>query len=113
MYKNRLAARLLLLRMQKGVSPDEMSLALGQKKDYIAKIERQRTLPSMEIFFDICSYLDATPQEFFIENKLKDELLEKMMDELKTLTHDDLTLVYTCIRRFFQNRKEKGGCNDV
>lgn len=59
--------RLTDLRIQKNVSAREMSLSLGQSESYINKIENKRTLPSMEVFFYICEYLNITPQEFFSE----------------------------------------------
>ncbi len=59
------AQRLAQLRMAKGVSARDMSLSLGQSDSYINKIENGRSLPSMQVFFYICEYLDISPAEFF------------------------------------------------
>lgn len=64
-YEKWFSARLMQLRMEKGVSAYAMSLALGQHRDYINKIENRRFLPSMSVFFCICKYLEIAPQEFF------------------------------------------------
>lgn len=67
-YNEWFCKRLTGLRMEKGVSARDMSLSLGQSESYINKIENQRALPSMTVFFYICEYLDVTPAEFFNEN---------------------------------------------
>lgn len=64
-YSEWFSQRIAELRLQKGVSAREMSLALGQSESYINKIENKRTLPSMMGFFYICEYLNLSPQEFF------------------------------------------------
>ena len=61
-YDNALRKRLAQLRVQKGVSAREMSLALGQNTGYISNIESGKTLPSMTGFFYICEYLDIDTQ---------------------------------------------------
>ena len=65
MYEEQFAKRLAQLRVQKGVSAREMSLAIGQGPAYINNIENRRKLPSMTGFFYICDYLNLSPREFF------------------------------------------------
>ena len=67
------AKRLLELRTAKGVSAREMSLSLGQAAGYINNIENSNNLPSMAMFFEICEYLEISPQEFFdySDNKIQ------------------------------------------
>ena len=57
--------RLARLRERKGVSARQMSLAIGQNKNYINAIETGRNYPNMEHFFEICRYLNISPQAFF------------------------------------------------
>ena len=64
-YFDWFANRISALRLKKGVSAREMSLALGQSESYINKIENKRTLPSMAGFFYICEYLGIEPHAFF------------------------------------------------
>ena len=47
--------RLAKIRESRSVSARQMSLDIGQRKNY----------PSMVHFFDICEYLHITPQAFF------------------------------------------------
>lgn len=55
-YLNFFSQRLNELRTQKGVSARDMSLSLGQCESYINKIENQKSLPSMNVFFYICDF---------------------------------------------------------
>ena len=60
-FSNNLAT----LRTIKGISAREMSLSLGQSASYINDIENGKALPSMAMFFEICEYLNITPERFF------------------------------------------------
>lgn len=82
-YLDFFSQRLSELRTQKGVSARDMSLSLGQCESYINKIENQKSLPSMNVFFYICDYLDIQSKDFFdisIESPTTtNELLAKMI----------------------------------
>ena len=65
MYENDFSIRLAALRQKKGVSARDMSLSLGQNSGYINHIENRQALPSMAVFFNICEYLEISPEEFF------------------------------------------------
>ena len=57
--------RLARLRENKGVSARQMSLEIGLNKNYINSIESGRNYPNMAHFFEICQYLNISPQLFF------------------------------------------------
>lgn len=57
--------RLAKLRQQKDLSARQMSLDLGQNKNYINSIESGRNFPTMEGFLNICDYLHIEPDDFF------------------------------------------------
>lgn len=65
MYSEKFVKRLIQLRIKKNVSARDMSLSIGQNSSYINSIENGKSLPSMAIFFNICEFLEITPQEFF------------------------------------------------
>ena len=85
-----LAKRLAQLRMQKGVSARDMSFSLGQSESYINKIENQRTLPSMQAFFDICDYLHIAPKDFLDDGNTHPEQMIKLITDLKKLDEQSL-----------------------
>ena len=87
------AQRLFELRNSKNVSARDMSLSLGQSESYINKIENQKALPSMSMFFYMCEYLGVSPEEFFskelFKNK-KNEEIELLLKDLSPAQLDSL-----------------------
>lgn len=82
--------RLTQLRMAKGVSAREMSLAIGQSENYINAIENKQMLPSMTGFFYICEYLEITPQTFFEFDNKNPYRLDEIISYLKYLSPEEL-----------------------
>ena len=92
------AQRLSALRLQKGVSAREMSLALGQNESYINRIENLKSYPSMQLFFYICEYLGISPEEFFAfetENPIKSS---EIAESLKSLDDTKLNILSAIIK---------------
>lgn len=92
--------RLFELRNKKNVSARDMSLCLGQSESYINKIENQKALPSMSMFFYMCEFLDVTPEEFFNENLFKDKEAEELADLLKDLSPKQINAFKNLIESF-------------
>ena len=84
------AQRLFELRNSKNVSARDMSLSLGQSESYINKIENQKALPSMNMFFYMCEYLAVTPEEFFSKELFRNKKMEEIDLLLKYLSHAQL-----------------------
>ncbi len=97
--------RLFELRNKKNVSARDMSLSLGQSESYINKIENQKALPSMSMFFYMCEYLDITPGDFFNENLFKDKKTEDVTNILKDLSDSQLDALITLVNAFGKNKK--------
>lgn len=85
MEKEIFIRRLTELRMGKGVSAREMSLALGQSPGYINNIENGVNLPSMTVFFSICDYLELSPAEFFDTGSAAPDALRALCDAARRL----------------------------
>ena len=85
MYGEFTQERIAELRMQKKVSARDMSLSLGQNKNYINIIENKTALPSLQVLFYICEYFQITPQEFFDEGNAYPDQLSALIDDLKKL----------------------------
>lgn len=75
MFEEQFVKRLIQLRQDKGVSARDMSLSIGQSEAYINRIENQKMLPSMTVFFYICDYFGITPAEFFKEDAQSLEII--------------------------------------
>ena len=89
-YSQWFVERLTQLRIEKGVSARDMSLSLGQSESYINKIENNRSLPSMQVFFYICEYLKISPAEFFDQEVTYPLLLNETIAELKKMDSTQL-----------------------
>lgn len=100
MYEFNFAERLSSLREQKGVSAREMSLAIGQNKNYINLIERGKSLPSMQAFFYICDYLQISPKDFFDFNVEAPKKLNDLMPQLSKLSQSQLEIIESLIEKF-------------
>ena len=92
-FQNSFADRLVKLRMAKGVSAREMSLSIGQSEGYVAQIERRHNLPSMTVFSYMCDYLGVSPKDFFDDEQENPELLQKLIDKMKTFNQEELESV--------------------
>ena len=93
MYKNFIRERINYLRMQHNISEYQLSLDLGHSQGYIQSITSGRTLPSMSAFLDICDYFEITPLEFFDPAISNPPLFQTVMNDIKTLSEDDLLIL--------------------
>ncbi len=96
------AARLTQLRVKKGVSAREMSLAIGQNVNYINNIEAGNTMPSLSGVFYICEYLKMTPSEFFDTTSDNPAELHEINELLKKLNDEQLAMVKNLIKNIIK-----------
>ena len=96
------AGRLFELRNQKNISARDMSLSLGQSESYINKIENQKALPSMNMFFYICEFLGVTPGEFFSEDVFRSQKLEELSPLLEHLSLQQLDALQALLEAFYK-----------
>lgn len=92
-------SRITELRLKKGVSEYQMSLALGQNRSYIQAISSGRALPSMKQFLSICEYFEITPLQFFDSEEVNPQLMKKALDGMRTLKDEDLIMLIGFINR--------------
>ena len=98
MYHEEFVSRLTELRLKHGVSARDMSLSLGQNSGYINNIECGKALPSMSVFFYICDYFHITPADFFEINNPNPEKISEIVEHLKLLDDDQLTIIYNLVK---------------
>ena len=99
MDENFIRKRMTELRMKKGVSEYQMSLDMGHSRNYIQNISNGRALPSMPEFLYMCEYLEVTPSAFFDESTENPALMQKAIDELRTLPDRDVLTLLGLIQR--------------
>lgn len=100
--KKEFSARLVQLRMNKGVSARDMSLSIGQSPGYINNIENGVNYPSITVFFYICEYLDVTPAEFFDTDNVDPVKSRELIDAVRGISSENLDHIISiakCIKR--------------
>lgn len=78
--------RITMLRMERSVSEYQMSLDLGQNKNYIQGISSGKAMPSMAQFLNICDYFGITPEEFFHTDTLVPQKVKELVEEIEKLS---------------------------
>lgn len=86
MYEDFIKNRITQLRKSKGVSARDMSLSVGQNKNYIIQIESGKTLPSIPALLFICEYFGITASEFFDEGLENPKQNRELQEKLKRLS---------------------------
>lgn len=99
MYEEFTRNRIAQLRMQKGISARDMSLSLGQNKNYINEIENGKAVPSLSGLFYICDYFQITPQQFFDEGNADPNKLSALIEDLKKLDAESLEHLSAIVRK--------------
>lgn len=94
-YEDFIRTRITELRMAKDVSEHRMSLDLGKSGSYIRGVTSGAALPSLKELFNIISYFDMTPGEFFAPLEQDDSAYHKLCEQLRALSEEDLEKVAT------------------
>lgn len=92
LYKQQIGNRITELRMRKDVSESALSQELGKSKGYLQNISSGKSFPSMEMFWEICTYFDMTPQEFFVA-ELPSPARQRLNKLLDNLSDDGFNLI--------------------
>ena len=87
--------RITELRVKKDVSEHKMSLDLDKSGSYIRGITSGASMPSVKELFNIISYFDMTPVDFFAPLGTEDAPYRNICERLRTLDNADLEKVNT------------------
>ena len=60
-----IGSHLKALRVQKGLTQEELAERTDLSKGYISQLENDLSSPSMDTFFDILEVLGCAPKDFF------------------------------------------------
>jgi transcriptional regulator with XRE-family HTH domain len=97
-FEEYIAERIIQLRLKKGVSANDMSISIGQNRNYVNRIENRRHLPSIPGLFYICEYFQISFAEFFIEKELQSTLLSETIALIKTLDENSIAIINSIIK---------------
>lgn len=96
--KHSFGLRLAKLREAAGISARQMSLDLGQNKNYINSIESGKNYPALEGFFNICDYLHVDPFTFFYTDDNTYQSFAYFIPLLQKLNAEQIQYVYQMIK---------------
>ena len=96
-YDDFIRRRITELRIAKNISEHKMSLDLDKSGSYVRGITSGAALPSLRELFNIISYFDMTPAEFFAPLDDANTLYRKLCEKLRTMNEEDLEKVSTFI----------------
>ncbi|AZB21910.1 XRE family transcriptional regulator [Kaistella haifensis] len=81
--KNQIGIFFKLYRLRKGLSQFQVATEIELSKDYIGRIERGKTNPTIEIIIAICNFLEIDLLQVF--SKINHSQIDEMIGEIKLL----------------------------
>lgn len=92
--------RIAQLRTDIGVSEKQMSRDLNKDESYLASLRYSNSVPSLKTLKTICEYFHISLSEFFDENIKYPLHIERLLDEAKKATMDEIVLATEILKRF-------------
>lgn len=99
--------RITELRINKNISESALSIELGHSRSYLATINRDKTIPSIQSLVDICDYFDITLAEFFAnyvsnikeaKSPIQLDLIKEVLAKSSTLSENELDILLTTFK---------------
>ena len=92
-YEEFIRTRITELRIRKNIAEYRMSLDLDKSGSYIRGITSGMAMPSVRELFNIISYFEMTPAEFFAPLERDDTTYAKLCNRLRLLDEKELDKV--------------------
>lgn len=105
---NELGLRIKKRRRELNLKQNELSEMMGISNNYLSNIENGHSIPSLEVFSDICIKLKITPDLLLLGVIRVDNIPENIKDNLKLCTNKELKLVDDMIQCILNNRESDG-----
>lgn len=87
--KMQIGSKIKRLRLQSGLTQEELGERTDLTKGYISQLERDLNSPSIETLFSLLEVLGTTPKDFFDETKKSDPVVYSP-EHQTTYTNDDM-----------------------
>lgn len=98
-------------RKAKGISRNQLADRLNIAPRYIASIENSGQHPSLQIFYELVTFLDVSVDQFFFPNKEIDKCTQRRQLEtlLDTMDSKELTIVIATAKGIQEVKNEAAG----
>lgn len=103
-----LGTRIKKRRRELNLKQNELSEMLGISNNYLSNIENGHSIPSLEVFSDICIKLKITPDLLLLGVIRVDNIPENIKDNLKLCTNKELKLIDGMVQCILNNRDSDG-----
>ena len=96
-------------RKAKGISRNQLADKMGIAPRYIASIENSRQHPSLQIFYELVTYLEVSVDQFFFPDKEVDKStqrrqLDSLLDEMGS---KELTIITATAKGIQETNQEE------
>ena len=94
-----ISKRISALRDSRNVSARELSLSIGNDKNYINRVENKVVKPSIEGLVYVCDYFGITLAEFFDDGTQSPLDMKELIDTARGMSADSLKTVIDVMRK--------------
>ncbi|MBR2876721.1 MAG: helix-turn-helix transcriptional regulator [Clostridia bacterium] len=108
-----LGTKIARRRRELGLKQNELSEMLGISNNYLSNIENGHSIPSLEVFSDICIKLRITPDMLLLGVIRIDNVPENIKDNLKLCTNKELKFIDTMVQCILNSRDSDGVNNEI
>jgi transcriptional regulator with XRE-family HTH domain len=103
-----LGTRIKKRRRELNLKQNELSEMLGISNNYLSNIENGHSIPSLEVFSEICIKLKITPDMLLLGVIRIDNIPENIKDNLKLCTNKELKFIDDMIQSIINIRNDGG-----
>ena len=107
-YQTMVCKKLKKLRKENNYTQKQIANFLKIDQGHLSNIENGHSIPSLEVFSDICIKLKITPDMLLLGVIRIDNIPENIKDNLKLCTNKELKLIDNMIQCILDNRDGGG-----
>lgn len=89
--------RIRYYRIKNNYTARNLSLELGMSSEYINQVETGRLNPSLDFLISFCDFFKIKLSDFFNEEEKYPDENKKILNELNSLSHENINLVINLI----------------
>jgi len=106
-YNEFVAKRVAALRQQLDFTANDVSLSIGQNRDYISNIESRTKEPSLAGIICICEFFRIKPHEFFDEGNHYPEQINRIVEDMKMLNDAEFKELAAVVREMVKKKQNE------